>query len=80
MPRRDAIEIISAVAQALDYAHEKGLLHRDVKPANILVAQQPRSRRVLLADFGSARSMTEMVGLTKTNVAVGTVNYGAPNN
>ena len=80
MPRRDAIEIISAVAQALDYAHEKGLLHRDVKPANILVAQQPRSRRVLLADLGSARSMTEMVGLTKTNVAVETVNYGAPNN
>jgi serine/threonine-protein kinase len=79
MPRRDAIEIISAVAQALDYAHEKGLLHRDVKPANILVAEeQPKSRRVLLADFGIARSMTEIVGLTKTNVAVGTVNYAAP--
>jgi serine/threonine-protein kinase len=36
----EAIAIISAVAQALDYAHEKGLLHRDVKPANILVAAQ----------------------------------------
>jgi serine/threonine-protein kinase len=79
LPRREAIEIIAAVAQALDYAHEKGLLHRDVKPANILLAEElPKSRRVLLADFGIARSMTEIVGLTKTNVAVGTVYYAAP--
>lgn len=79
MPRKEAVEIVSAIADALDYAHESYLLHRDVKPANILITH-PRSgnRRILLADFGIARAVNETSGLTATNVAVGSVAYAAP--
>ena len=42
MPRDEAIDIVAAVADALDYAHKRGLLHRDVKPANILLAEPGR--------------------------------------
>jgi serine/threonine-protein kinase len=79
MPPDEAIEIILAIAGALDYAHEEGLLHRDVKPANILLAT-PRSgeRRILLADFGIARRINEISGLTQTNMTVGSVAYAAP--
>jgi serine/threonine-protein kinase len=79
MPRDEAVEVISAIAEALDYAHDHGLLHRDVKPANILLTEPRKgSRRILLADFGIARSLDEISGLTATNMTVGTVNYAAP--
>ena len=56
MPREEAIDIVAAVADALDYAHKRGLLHRDVKPANILLAEPGKDdQRILLADFGIAR-------------------------
>lgn len=74
-----AVAIISAVADALDYAHQHDLLHRDVKPANILISDtDPASRRIKLADFGIARCANDSVGLTATNMTVGTVFYAAP--
>ncbi|MEN4449863.1 serine/threonine-protein kinase [Mycobacterium sp. SM3041] len=74
-----AVAIISAVADALDYAHQHDLLHRDVKPANILISDtDPASRRIKLADFGIARCANDSAGLTATNMTVGTVFYAAP--
>ena len=79
MPEQDVSEIVTAVADALDFGHERRLLHRDVKPENILVTTSDgRRRRVLLTDFGIARRIDDVSNLTDDNVAVGTVNYMAP--
>ncbi|BBZ66440.1 hypothetical protein MINS_18690 [Mycolicibacterium insubricum] len=80
MPPDMVATIVTGVASALDYAHSQGLLHRDVKPANILIgdAADPRHRRILLTDFGIARAVGEASGLTATNMTIGTVDYTAP--
>jgi serine/threonine protein kinase/ABC-type branched-subunit amino acid transport system substrate-binding protein len=79
MPVEDVIAIIDPVASALDYAHRSGLLHRDVKPANILLAApEDDGQRVFLADFGISRQVGEISGLTATNLTLGTVAYCAP--
>lgn len=79
MPERDVGEIVTAVADALDFGHERRLLHRDVKPENILVtASDGHRRRVLLTDFGIARRIDDVSNLTDDNVAVGTISYIAP--
>ncbi len=79
MSEHDVGAIVDAVAGALDYAHARGMLHRDVKPANILLTHpEEDDRRILLADFGVARQLADISGITETNVAVGTVAYAAP--
>ena len=81
LPPQFAAEIVTAVADALDYAHERGLLHRDVKPANILLSESGGSsqrRRILLSDFGIARQMDDNSGLTATNMTVGSLAYAPP--
>ena len=79
MPKDEVLNIVTGVAEALDYAHQRGLLHRDVKPANIMLTDPTEGeQRVLLGDFGIARRVDESNNLTATNMTVGTVFYAAP--
>lgn len=79
MPAEDVVEVVTAVGDALDYAHQRKLLHRDVKPANILLTSKQNSkRRIMLTDFGIARRADEVNGLTSTNITVGSMSYTAP--
>src|SRR5215207_7086780 len=73
-----AARIISQVASALDAAHARGLVHRDVKPANVLIADQNGHYHAYLTDFGLTKQLSSQSGLTKTGMMVGTVDYIAP--
>jgi TolB-like protein/Flp pilus assembly protein TadD/tRNA A-37 threonylcarbamoyl transferase component Bud32 len=75
MPAEDACRLAREVAEALEYAHERGIIHRDIKPANVLVS----AGHALVADFGIARAVGEGTqSLTQTGLAVGTPQYMSP--
>ncbi|MFI1237164.1 serine/threonine-protein kinase [Nocardia salmonicida] len=78
VPAERALRIIEGTAAALDHAHRNGVLHRDVKPANILLADADGRERVLLTDFGIARPRDDVHHLTQTGSFTATLAYAAP--
>ena len=73
---KDAIRIVKDVASALDFAGDKGIVHRDVKPENIMIHQS--DRRVILMDFGIAHGDDVTHGMTQTGKAIGTPHFMSP--
>jgi predicted Ser/Thr protein kinase len=76
LPHDEAIRILRELADALDFAHRKGVVHRDVKPDNVLL--EDGTGRPMLADFGIAKGHTAGQALTQTGMIVGTPAYMSP--
>ena len=73
-----AARIIAEIASALDAAHAEGLVHRDVKPGNILLESREGAPHAYLADFGLSRHVDSPSGLTATGHWIGTIDYASP--
>lgn len=80
LPPERAVQIVEGVAAALDYAHSMGVLHRDVKPANIILARAVagHGERVFLTDFGIARLREDSTHLTQAGMFTATLAYASP--
>ena len=76
LPLAEAIRLVAEVADALDYAHQRGIIHRDIKPENILL----QGEHALVADFGIALALEEAGGSrrTQTGLSLGTPQYMSP--
>lgn len=73
--RREALIIVKQVASALDFAHSKGIVHRDIKPDNIMFRANGRA---VLTDFGVAKNLSDDLSLTRVGSVVGTPKYMSP--
>ncbi|MGO9905353.1 MAG: protein kinase domain-containing protein [Solirubrobacteraceae bacterium] len=73
-----AVELLSQIASALDAAHSKGLVHRDIKPGNVLLTIRDGEERAYLTDFGLAKRSDTLAELTVTGSVVGTADYMSP--
>jgi serine/threonine protein kinase len=75
LAEREAVRLVLQIARALAFAHQHGLIHRDVKPQNVLL---PEGGEVKVTDFGIARSLDVEAGITQTGTVMGTSDYIAP--
>jgi hypothetical protein len=73
-----AVDLVAQVGNGLDAIHAAGLVHRDVKPANVLLSGDPGAEHAYITDFGVARNVATQSGLTQTGRFVGTLDYVAP--
>src|SRR5207247_2539031 len=73
-PEREAARLIEALARAVEYTHGRGILHRDLKPTNILLTADGTPK---ITDFGLAK-LLDQEGLTRTETLIGTPNYMSP--
>ncbi len=75
MPAKRAIEVIADACQALNFSHQHGIIHRDVKPANIMIS---KAGAVKVMDFGIARALADASSVTQTAAVIGTAQYLSP--
>jgi serine/threonine-protein kinase len=75
METRRAIEVIADACQALNFSHQHGIIHRDVKPANIMIS---KTGAVKVMDFGIARALADANSVTQTAAVIGTAQYLSP--
>jgi serine/threonine protein kinase len=75
LPLNLVLGVIGSAADALDYAHANGIVHRDVKPANFMLTA---NGQVKVTDFGIAKMLDDDIGLTNTGMVIGTVQYMSP--
>jgi formylglycine-generating enzyme required for sulfatase activity/predicted Ser/Thr protein kinase len=78
LPLERASSILEQVADALDYAHQQGVIHRDVKPANIMVEDTEHGQRATLMDFGLVKAMAGSTALTSLGTLLGSPEFMAP--